>query len=95
MAKLYSPNGAEIIGTSDIIPATARIINSGVTQNADGTFEFGWSDAGTDVHWDDQETVTENGERLFVDDAGETWRESELVLEDEDEDEEELEDAEA
>lgn len=93
MAKLFAPNGAEIIGTSETISGTARFINSNITQNADGTYEFEWS-GGTDIDWDSQTTDEDRGERLFVDDSGETWRESELVLEEE-EDEEEVADAEA
>jgi hypothetical protein len=87
MAKLYSPAGTEIRGTWDRIPGTALIQNDGeVTRNEDGTFEFEWA-GGTDVHWDDQVTLTRNGHRLFVCEDGEIWPENVLELrEEEDED---------
>ena len=50
--------GAQIKGTCDVIPGTARVF-----QNHDGTFEFSGE---TDVHWDGQQTKTEGGKARVI-----------------------------
>ncbi|MGO7308821.1 hypothetical protein ACCS91_33740 [Rhizobium ruizarguesonis] len=71
-----SPNGHEIIGTAEIILATAPI--SGI--NADGTPIYtSW--ASTEVDWDTQETVKRDGKILFVDEEGDEWTFDQLVPE--------------
>ena len=77
MSQLTAPNGKRIIGTSDLIPGVALI--SGATRNPDGTLELEW-EGETTVLWDGQRTDRIEGERLYVDEEWNVWRESELTL---------------
>lgn len=77
--NLISPTGVAIIGTAEVISGTARIDAGSVIRNPDGTFDFDYA-GNTDIDFDSRETVEENGERMFVDDAGYSWPESSLVL---------------
>jgi hypothetical protein len=77
MSTLRAPNGKEIVGTSETLPATAFIQSA--TRNPDGTFEIEYSGE-TKCHWDGQYTNEDEDERLFVDTDGQEWRESQLTL---------------
>jgi hypothetical protein len=72
-----SPTGAEIIGTVETIPGVARIARFNRTD--DGALEFEWA-GDTEISWDDQVTVRRDGETLFEDADGATWKESELLI---------------
>lgn len=72
MADYQSPNGSPIIGTSDIIPATALI--SGIDERGLPIYA-----GGSDVHWDCQETQTRNDKFVFVDEDGNTWTFDQLI----------------
>jgi hypothetical protein len=89
--QLEAPDGTPIRGTAENLPATAYIDLDSVTQKEDGTFAFEWSGT-TECWWDAQETKTnEAGERMFDDENGNEWPESELQLvriDDEDDDDE-------
>jgi len=89
MAKLFAPNGAEIVATRDMIPACpVPIVNSGVTKLINGTYEFHYAGR-TEVNWDGQVTeVDMAGHRLFFDENGDTWSENQLELRADDDDEE-------
>lgn len=66
--QLYSGSFIVIQGTLDNVPGIATI--SSVTRDATGQHQV--ESAGeTDVIWDDQETVTEDGQVVYVDDDGE------------------------
>jgi hypothetical protein len=66
-ARRYkAPNGIEISGTSEILPATALIDSI----NDDGTPNYAGE---SKLWWDDQKTKTRDGKILFVDESGEEW----------------------
>jgi hypothetical protein len=79
--NLIAPNGKPIWGTKETVPGVAVIEEGTATQNADGTFSFQHSGE-TDMDWDNQRTVERNGQRVFVDEDGGEWLESELKLAD-------------
>ena len=66
----YSPIGSMIRGTLETITGCALI-----SFNDDGSWDY---DGETDVWWDEQRTLTKDGEDLFVDEAGYSWKASEL-----------------
>lgn len=82
--RLIAPNGLEITGTKETIPACeAGIINQGITRRKDGTFKFTYSGY-TDVNWNAQHTNKNgSGQRIFYDEAGNEWPENKLLLVDE------------
>lgn len=78
--KAYHPNGDEIIGTLETIQAVAKIApertetrGGGESLSIDYTGE-------TDLFWDNQETVRDGGERVFITDDGAECKESEVIL---------------
>lgn len=81
MKKLCAPNGKRIIGTSEILKGIAFIMNEGntVTETEPGTFTFEY-EGSTDVDWNSQETATDDGERIFVDEDRSIWLERDLVI---------------
>lgn len=92
MARLYSPTGVLIDGLLETCPCRAIIDNDEITQNEDGTYEVVYA-GGSDMFWDDQRTVerdiTNGGgvmERVFLDEDGGEWLESQLVLRESEED---------
>jgi hypothetical protein len=90
VAKLFAPNGLPIRGTAETVLATAFLTNEDVTQTKFGTYEFAWQ-GGSEVWWDTQETImrvnpeTGVSERVFEDEDGEEWLESQLELREESE----------
>ncbi len=79
--KLYSPNNTEILGTYESIFARAEISN--VSRGDDGKLELDFDY--TEVFWETSTTQREDGERLFLDRAGEVFKESELEIREDDE----------
>lgn len=77
MGKLIAPNGAEIIGTYEMIPGCAGIL--GVSRNESGGLEIE-HDGDTDVWWNEQRTETESGQRIFVAADNVLWLEGHLTL---------------
>lgn len=77
--KLISPNGTEIIGTLEKVYGWAGIINDSLKREEDGTFDFDY-DGETRIYWEGQRTVEREGERVFVDDLGDEFLESQLKL---------------
>jgi len=71
-----SPQGKEVCGTDETIKGQA-FINPETLTLKDGklVFEYGGE---TDISWDTQTSVIENGERVFVDEEGNTFPESQL-----------------
>lgn len=77
--KLIAPNGEEIVGTYDLVPGVAQI-GSDIRRGEDGRFVFNYA-GGTQMFWDDQVTKSNaDGQRLFMDDGGGVWPESQLKL---------------
>ena len=75
MKQYRAPNGQRIIGTADLVMATAII--------------KGFDDTGDVVHmgesevdWDSQKTRTRNGKPLYVCENGEEWTLDQCVSED-------------
>ncbi|TPP04222.1 hypothetical protein [Rhizobium glycinendophyticum] len=67
-----SPNGSQIIGTAEILLATARI--SWIDPDT-GEPEY---EGGTDIHWNSQETAQRDGKLLYVCAEGKEWTFDEL-----------------
>lgn len=72
MAEYKSPNGSAIIGTSDMVPATALI--SGI--NDDGSPEYAGE---SQVDWDNQSIKMRDGKILFIDEDANEWTFDQLV----------------
>jgi hypothetical protein len=72
--NVYSPSGWPVLGTEETIPAVGQVIFR--LEEGELDWEFNGS---TDIRWDGQVTGKEDGEVVFVDKAGERWKESELV----------------
>lgn len=84
MAKLYSPTGVPIIGTYEELEGVANINGATLddSPNAPAKYDLDWQGS-TDVWWDGQRTkLNKKGERLFIDENGDSWPESKLVLKD-------------
>lgn len=71
----FSPAGYRIVGTSERILGTAYAT---VSRGIDGKPVIDY-EGETKVHWDTQELVTQDGEIVFVDEAGNDVLESEVV----------------
>lgn len=76
--KVTSPSGSPIIGTNDLVRATAYI-EDGSFRFLDGKLDFEFI-GDSDVDWDSQSTTRINGERTFVDEEGDVWLESQLII---------------
>ena len=80
MATYLSPTGHEILGTLERLSGRAEIMGIDPTT---GEPEY---QGGTEIFYDDQETVTLDGKIVFLDSQGGEWTFDQLVLEtDEDE----------
>ena len=78
MALYLSPHGDSIVGTSDIVRATALI--SGI--NDDGSPVYAGQ---SEIDWDSQATKTRDGCIVYLCEAGEEWTFDQLVKAEEDE----------
>ena len=79
MGKLYAPDGALIVGTLELVTGSAGII--GATRQPDGSLDLEY-EGGTEMFGDDSKTVERKGQRVFLDEDGSEWLESELLLRD-------------
>lgn len=79
--EAVAPDGSRIVGTFERIPGCAEVVPGSWSRRKTGELEFDY-DGHTEVYWNDQRTLEhgQTGERLFVDEAGEIWRESQLHL---------------
>lgn len=78
---LFAPNGKPVIGTLDLIHATAYIMEC-PAPSPDGTYELNFAE-GSKVHWDTQTTITDSrGQRIFTTDHADEWPEDSLVFAD-------------
>jgi hypothetical protein len=84
--KLISPKETLIVATLERLSGRALIAPGSVRREASGGFSFDYEGT-TEIFWDDQRTVVENDERVFLDDEGVEYLESELRLVPEDEQE--------
>jgi hypothetical protein len=72
-----APNGLPIIGTFEICPCRSRIAQ--FWRNSDGTLDFDYSGA-SDMFFEEQRIVERKNERVFLDEEGNEWRESQLIV---------------
>jgi hypothetical protein len=77
--NLVSPKGTPIVATLEWLSGCAQIVPGSVRSEPSGGFSFDYSGT-TDICWEDQRTVVENDERVFVDEEGTEYLESELRL---------------
>lgn len=70
--KYQSPLGALITGIRESITVTAHI--NGIHE--EGYPEYAGS---TDVHWDTQEPIKENGNLIYVDENSDVWSFDQLI----------------
>ena len=78
MGRLVAPSGHAIVGTLDRIPGIAKI--NGASRNGEtGEYDLDW-EGHTEVLWNDQVTIYRQKERVFVDEDGGEWLESDLKL---------------
>ena len=70
---MRAPNGKLIIGTLEKLYGVAQI-------DEESTLDDLCYDGHTDINWDGQETfVNEHGDRVFIDEDGNEWTESQLA----------------
>ena len=77
--NLVSPNGTIIAGTLERLHARAGIIPGSARRNPQGGIEFD-HDGETELFWEDQRTVLRDEERVFLDEEGWEFLESQLRL---------------
>lgn len=76
---LISKDGNLIIATLERLSGRALIAPGSVRPEPGGGFSFDYEGT-TDIFWDDQRTVTQDDERVFLDEEGTEYLESELQL---------------
>lgn len=76
-APYRSPFGWEIVSTLETIPGTCGIIWTAPGEGECGNYDY--DGTGTKMWWDGAETVKHAGQRVFLDENGNQWLESELV----------------
>ncbi|MBC6714768.1 hypothetical protein H9Q09_01030 [Aurantimonas sp. DM33-3] len=74
MADFQSPTGSPIVGTMERLSGRANI--TGIDPETRVPEYAG----GTDVFWDEAETVERDGEMVFLDEDGVSWVFSQLVM---------------
>lgn len=79
MARFQSPKGHDIVGTYERVYGIAPI--SEINDEGEPVYA-----GGTRIDWDSQETLTRDGQRIFVDEDGGEWTFDQLVKAEEMED---------
>ncbi len=69
---MKAPNGRKIIGTLEQLYGVAYIHGDSTKDDYDHLGE-------TKINWDGQETVTRDGEVIFIDDQGNEWQSSQVI----------------
>lgn len=77
--RAFAPNGSPILGTLEKLSGRAEITEDSYKKNPDGTLDFDYQ-GGTEIFYDDQETVVQEGKRMFLSADGNEWPEDQLVL---------------
>lgn len=77
MPRIVSPRGHAIVAILETVPCTVGITD--VVRGADGKIVFEYDGSGNDMDWDSQEPDTSSGQRRFLCEDGDIWRESDLV----------------
>lgn len=85
VTALRAPNGAQIIGTVEVLHGVAGLLVDTITVNPDiGDLCFQY-DGETVIRWNSQTTLTKDDVRVFEDEFGTHWLETQLVVECDDE----------
>lgn len=74
--RAYSPEGFPIVGTLEVVKGRCEFSDY-PTRSANGEIEFEWCGY-TEIFWDEQRTVEDNGERIFLDDEANEVPESKI-----------------
>lgn len=78
-ARLYSPTGVLVVSTLERVYGEALVMGATGVDPETGLFDLEYAGE-TLIDWDSQESVLEGLERVFIDDDGEYWSESQLEL---------------
>jgi hypothetical protein len=73
--KAISPTGKEIIGTLETVPGIAFC-----TFTDSPTGPVSQYSGETEIDWDGQESLQENGRTLYVDKNGDVWTENQFTF---------------
>lgn len=73
------PNGLPITGILEACPCRCRIAK--FWRTSDGTLDFEYS-GGSEMFYDEQKTVERGNQRVFLDEEGNEWLESQLIVKD-------------
>ena len=76
---LVSPEGKPITGTLESLRGRANIVPGSARKDDAGGLEFEY-EGETEIFWDEQCTVVRDDERVFLDEEGNEFAESELLL---------------
>ncbi len=76
---LVSAANTVIVGTLERLRGRAGIVPGSARFNASGGLEFDY-DGETTIFWDEQESAIRDEQRIFLDEEGDEWSESELRL---------------
>ena len=77
--NLVSTDGTLIVATLERLGGCAMIVPGSVRPEPLGGFSYDYSGT-TDIYWDEQHTVVRDDERVFLDEEGVEFLESELKL---------------
>ena len=79
MLVAYSPSGVLIDGTLESLLGRAHVH---VTKNVQGHVEIEFLGE-TEIFWNEQKTVEQDDEIIYLDEEGGIWKESEIVWKEE------------
>lgn len=79
MGKLISPAGTEIASIREVLRGNAAIHENSFWIGEDRELHFHYADE-TDIDWNSQEPILQAGERVFLDEEGEMWFQSQCTL---------------
>lgn len=77
--ELMAPTGAAIRATYDAALGMEALVSTVLRRPSGGVFITYEGETNSDSIWDNPETVLFRGERVFVDQDGALWRESQLI----------------
>ena len=81
VTALRAPNGARIIGTVVVLHGVAGLVVDTITVNPDNGRLSCQFEGNTAIHWNSQTTVKKDDVRVFEDEFGTHWLETQLVVE--------------
>ena len=81
VTALRAPNGARIIGTVVVLHGVAGLVVDTITVNPDNGRLSCQFEGNTTIHWNSQTTVKKDDVRVFEDEFGTHWLETQLVVE--------------